>query len=343
MNTTRYFYLDVLKSMAIFAVVLLHQSGTDVRNMTLDNFTWMANNFYFTISHFGVPLFVMVSGALLLSSTKNYDILSWYKKAFLRIILPLFIWSVIYYIYRTPLEHLSLSTFFIKFMSDKVSGHFWFLYMIFGIYLSLPFIRAALKDINDKTLNILLFIWFIIYIISPMTNYFFHLKVNIQEYIISLYIGYFLLGYLLHKIEITYKVYLISILILIISMLTTVFGTYFLKTSSEKLINILWLNKSLPIFLITNTIFIIVKYNFLHVDIINQWWKKLIISISISSYGIYLIHIIIRNYSNSKLNITFLLDNPYLYIFGMSFVIITISYILILLIKKIPYIGTYIW
>ncbi len=339
--TARYFYLDVLKSMAIFAVVLLHQSGTDVRNMTLDNFTWMANNVYFTISHFGVPLFVMISGALLLSSTKDHDILIWYKKTLLRIVLPLFIWSVIYYVYRTPLDHLSLNVFLFKFMTDKISGHFWFLYMILGIYLSLPLIRAALKNIDNKTLSILLFIWFILYIISPMTNYFFHIKINIQEYMISLYIGYFLLGYLLHKIQITYKTYLIAIVIFAIGIISTVLGTYFLKISFAKLIGVLWLNNSLPIFLVTISIFIIVKYHFFHIMAIDKWWKKLVVSISISSYGIYLIHIIVRNYSNSNLKIGFLLDNPYLYIFGMSLIIITISYFLILLIRKIPYVGNY--
>ncbi len=340
--TTRYLYLDVLKSLAIFAVVLLHQSGTDVRNMDLDNYSWMASNIYFSISHFGVPLFVMISGALLLSPTKSYDIWTWYKKAFLRIVLPLFIWSAIYYIYRTPFDLLSFNVFLIKFLTDKISGHFWFLYMILGIYLSVPFIQAALKNIDNKTLGILLLVWFAIYIISPMTNYFFNIKINIQAYILSLYIGYFLLGYLLHSLEITYKTNLMFILLLIISILITVIGTYFLKISSGKLINILWLNNSLPIFLIASSIFIIIKYNFLHMTDINKWWKKLIISISISSYGIYLIHIIVRNYSNSELKMSFLSDDPYLYIFGMSFIIIAISYLLILLIKKLPYIGNYI-
>ena len=60
----RIYYFDVLRVIACLAVIMIHTSGTYVlRNFRTFNF-WVRNLFD-SLSRIAVPLFVMISGALL--------------------------------------------------------------------------------------------------------------------------------------------------------------------------------------------------------------------------------------------------------------------------------------
>jgi surface polysaccharide O-acyltransferase-like enzyme len=60
------FYLDFLRFLAIFAVVLMHTSsrvcGTDFASLN-----WQLCSFFDSITRFAVPLLLMISGSLFLN------------------------------------------------------------------------------------------------------------------------------------------------------------------------------------------------------------------------------------------------------------------------------------
>lgn len=61
----RVYYLDILRVLACIAVIMIHASGDYV----LDNFgssNFMIGNVLDSLSRIGVPIFVMISGSLLL-------------------------------------------------------------------------------------------------------------------------------------------------------------------------------------------------------------------------------------------------------------------------------------
>ena len=63
----RLLYLDWLRMFATFMVVTIHVSAPYVGTPYYDAPTnWLGANFYESISRASVPLFVMISGALLL-------------------------------------------------------------------------------------------------------------------------------------------------------------------------------------------------------------------------------------------------------------------------------------
>ena len=66
----RIYYLDVLRVIACLAVVMIHSSaGFVVKNIGSVNF-WIGNLFD-SLSRIGVPIFIMIPGALMLD--ENYD------------------------------------------------------------------------------------------------------------------------------------------------------------------------------------------------------------------------------------------------------------------------------
>lgn len=128
----RFLFLDWLRILATLAVVTLHSStGLVLNNFYEDPSSWWVGNFYESITRWCVPIFVMISGALLLNDSKTYTYKSFLLKRINKILLPLLGWSIIYYCYFVFQGRYSFSIldFFQKLSTNKISNHFWFLYM----------------------------------------------------------------------------------------------------------------------------------------------------------------------------------------------------------------------
>lgn len=68
----RILYLDILKGVSIFFVIMLHMSGPCVCEESLGSTYWWIGNILDSICRFTVPVFVMVSGALFLNPSKTF-------------------------------------------------------------------------------------------------------------------------------------------------------------------------------------------------------------------------------------------------------------------------------
>lgn len=82
MKNKRVFYYDALRSLAIFGIIACHMTAnfiTNTNNISIYNLDWMFLLFFNSFRQFSIPIFVMISGALLsikiipyqLSSGKN--------------------------------------------------------------------------------------------------------------------------------------------------------------------------------------------------------------------------------------------------------------------------------
>jgi surface polysaccharide O-acyltransferase-like enzyme len=70
----RVFYLDVLRAIACIMVVLIHLSGEMSKN---DTFSYWTGNVVNSLARGGVPLFVMISGALMLNEQYEFTRAKW--------------------------------------------------------------------------------------------------------------------------------------------------------------------------------------------------------------------------------------------------------------------------
>lgn len=136
------FGLSFLRIMATFSVILIHVSGSLAeRYGEIPFFEWQVANFYQSLSRYAVPMFFMISGALLLH--KDYELLDFLKTRFGKILPPFIIWSLIYsFSNRYVFGGDSFS--FVKTVKDIFYGskyHLWFIYVLLGIYLTTPILR----------------------------------------------------------------------------------------------------------------------------------------------------------------------------------------------------------
>ncbi|MEE3325182.1 MAG: acyltransferase family protein [Methanosphaera sp.] len=132
---------DILRIMASFAVMMIHISSQNWYEVDIYSYEWMIFSFYDSISRWGVPIFVMISGALFLGNCRSIKRI--YKRNIFRIITAFIFWSFFYasimFVCGCSLKE-ALACFFRGFY------HMWFLFMIIGLYMITPFLVAIVKD-----------------------------------------------------------------------------------------------------------------------------------------------------------------------------------------------------
>lgn len=185
-QSSRIVWIDVLRLIAILMVICVHCS--DPFNVSVEARSNPEFNFWGSI--YGsflrpcVPIFVMITGVLLLPI--NEGIGSFYKKRLLRIVIPFLIWSIIYNLFPwiagcLGFPSTSLSEFFayaspnasqsledalknivlIPFTFSVYTIPMWYLYMLIGLYLYMPFFSAWVEQATIRMKKAYLGIWFI--------------------------------------------------------------------------------------------------------------------------------------------------------------------------------------
>ncbi len=164
-------HIELMRILAIYFVMFNHtQSG---------GFFYFAENrddplyyFYMFISilcKIAVPLFFMITGALLLK--KNESLKEVYFKRILKYIIILFFISFFYYLWLYQ-EH-SIMDFIKTIYSKDVTSGLWYLYSYIGILIMLPVLRKVVENLTEKEY---LYIWVcqIIFVgIIPILEYLF--------------------------------------------------------------------------------------------------------------------------------------------------------------------------
>lgn len=138
-------WMDDLKVIATFAVIVLHVSSFFVSNYSVDNSYWWAGNFYEALSRFSVPIFFMLSGSLAINGN-SISLTMFFRKKISRILIPFFFWSIFYsfitffksIVFDYPLN---LSNFFYDMLNGDSYYHLWFIYTLFFLYLFTPLIK----------------------------------------------------------------------------------------------------------------------------------------------------------------------------------------------------------
>jgi len=202
-SNNRKFYLDLLRVFAIMAVVLLHCIDSIVVMLPWFNTSsWRIAIVLNEIVRTGVPLFLMISGYLMLSDSRSADFSFFYKKRLPRIVIPLVMWCVIYYIFNGLRgDPMSVKGFIDMLINNGTTYHMWFVYTLFAIYLVTPFLKKMVDNLTSKQLLLLILIFIFPTTIRPFINTVAPIYIYLFDPIAEGYLGYFLLGYLLGKAD----------------------------------------------------------------------------------------------------------------------------------------------
>ena len=184
----RIFYLDELRAFAIIAVILCHVGmAYAVQINYLESATVLS---YISPGRIGISIFFMISGALLIN--KEYELSSFFKKRFSRVLIPAFFWKAVFLI--IGLATIGMVDYYTYITSNLAFG--WFVYGIIGVYLVIPIFNSFIKEYGLRGAEYFLLVWFI-YIIIISLGYD---EEGFIKYIfnsIGTYIGFAVLGYYL--------------------------------------------------------------------------------------------------------------------------------------------------
>jgi surface polysaccharide O-acyltransferase-like enzyme len=192
--------VDLIRTFAIVLVIVLHASTETVtvfNQMSPEGVTlWWTTNIYDSLARPAVPLFVMLSGALLLQPAKLDESLGvFFKKRLNRIALPFVFWGIAYFAWRAFVNGETLTANSI--VQGVLTGpynHFWFLYLLIGLYLLTPVLRVLVAYVKRRTFSFLMILWFLGTAIVPLLGLFSDYSLNANVFIITGWLGYFLLG-----------------------------------------------------------------------------------------------------------------------------------------------------
>lgn len=329
----RIIYFDLLRIIAICAVVLIHTSARFLSDYNEDPSYFYIGNFYDSISRWCVPVFIMVSGALLLRGRKEEPLWDFFRKRTNKVIVPFIAWSMIYVIFRHYHDnHVFTYEGVIKdFLDDNIYFHLWFLYMIIGLYLITPIFRTYVNNARRGNIFYFIVLWFISSFI-PIFNNVLDLNIHYIFQTVSGYIGFFILGYYLYNFDIKRNKRILIYLLSLISLLVTYFGTAYLSITDNGDYNGTLYNYIRPnIILIASAIFLFFKEIKFNEKKVKR--NKIIFLLSNVSFGVYLVHVMIRDLLVGYIDMS---ANPIVDIPLVTVGTLIISFIIAIILSKIP-------
>lgn len=321
-------YISNLRNIATFAVILLHVTAPFVLQFNKISFaSWQLANLIDSTLRFGVPVFVMISGAILLD--RNEPLNTFLSKRLKRVFLPFLFWSIVYFIFIyagsfQKASVLQLCQIFINKLLKGTYYHLWYVYMILGVYLFIPIIRKWVQNSTKQELHYFLLLWSItLFINTDIAEYI----PSIEVLYFSKYLGYLVLGYCLDKhVETTPARNTLYLVLFIVGVTLTLLSTSYLSVAANKL-NITYYNYLSPnVCLMAIGIFLLGKS-------LLKTTNTTLTNLDKHSYGIYLAHVLVLHYVyRTVAPLKFNTDAPLsllLFIVGVSLITYGISYFLI--------------
>jgi surface polysaccharide O-acyltransferase-like enzyme len=116
--------------------------------------------------------------------------------------------------------------------TGNVEIHLWFLYILIGIYLVAPILRAFVSAASRRDLVYFIVIWFIATPLIELAQRLSGLQTALVIPVVAGYVGYFVLGYLLADMDLGRQGLFLSALGCIIAIAVTYFGTNLLSASA---------------------------------------------------------------------------------------------------------------
>lgn len=321
-----YAWLDVLRILACFMVIVSHSSDPFIGQFDNNKDDFIQGTFLGSIVRSCVPLFIMISGYLLLND--NLNMTTFYNKRVKRLLLPFVAWAILlpllYFIYVnfTTLGQNSslikeeftigatarkLHLFLFNFQYDTIP--LWYVYMLFGLYFFLPILWPWLKTAGKKNIEKYLLFWFIslflplLQLLAPLCGY--HGNYGNSGllgvcdwnnygtlYYFSGFIGYMVLAYYLKYYPLrwsTKKTLLLSLILFTVGYVITLVGYFGVHKSTPgnyKNLEVIWNFCGINVALMTLAVYLI----FQKLTIDQKPWLTQIASLT---FGVYLCHFVV--------------------------------------------------
>jgi surface polysaccharide O-acyltransferase-like enzyme len=324
--------LDGIRLVATLMVLLIHISGKGFPAM-VDH--WWAVNVYESVSRICVPLFFMLTGALLLprkNTVTNVLARVW------RVSLALFAWSFIYLIYYKA-KGVEFDGWLLLILKKPVAGHLWYLYTLIGAYFFIPVLSSFFVNSSVRLQSLVLFVWFVASSLLPVANRFADAPFfGIDLSFFYIYPAYILAGALIYShLKVTRGLLMLCFAFWGVSILLTALLTWYFFKGLQ--VNNETFYEYFSPFVVVGALsaFICIRCLSSYLCGFNGFVRKAIVFFGSSSFGVYLVHpLIIWTFENHGVDWHFI--NPWLAIPLMLAGVFSVSVFMVMCIKSIPYI-----
>ena len=340
-QTNRKLYFDVIRIVALLSIVMTHISAYFVIGFPDPTKTeFLVANLFNGLSRAGVPLFVMLSGALLLKEDKPFSVRRFYRRSLLWMALLLAGWLALYGVFYAVLlpgltgGQPSLQAFLDYILTFKGTDypHLWYMFMIVGAYLFLPILRLFVKRENRryifwmlvgsaviqfaaKTADVLLRDTAVISVTGFLGK--FHLEA------LTGYLGYFLLGWYLSEYEIKKPYRSILYAVSAAAIACSIFAVQHWIAVIPTIRGNLYHELTLPPFLFGTAVFVLIKTLCKG----QNTRSNLIIGLSAKAFGVYILHVLYLElftrvwfpYDGAALGVTAYILLSYFSVLALSF------------------------
>lgn len=330
----RHVYMDWLRALAIVVVVGVHTASKILNNSTPDEWVWHYANAIDSALRWCVPVFFMLSGALLLTGRKGESTPLFLKKRVSKVLIPLLFWSAIYLGYNMweLEESYTIKEMFILFLTDNIYYHLWFLYVILGLYLMAPFLKILVDHMSKATFQIFLGFWVVFSVLMPLIPKFLEFEPAFSAGLFEPYIGYFLLGAYLVLYPIPKKWLPALGILAVAGYITTVWGTAALTEARGELDEFFYEHYRPNNVLIT--LFLFAAFQAFESKLKPN---PVITRISMATLGIYVLHPLVQTYLNKWFGINETMFNPLLAVPIVWILIFILSLGIVTGLQRIPY------
>jgi surface polysaccharide O-acyltransferase-like enzyme len=229
----REFAPDLIRAVATALVVAVHASMPLTGSF---NLSWWAATTFQVLARIGVPLFVMLSGWLLLSPSRAEPIAFFLKKRVLRIGLIYVAWSFFWLAWRLCILHepISASAAGSAMLNGKAYYHLWFFPLIIKLYLFAPLLGVLRNNASRDVLGYLAALWLASLLYPLATQLLRGETLSFNHYDIMGYVGYFVIGSLLPELAQSRRRKRLAATILCVSCLLVVGATRIVTEAGGK-------------------------------------------------------------------------------------------------------------
>ena len=160
-------YIEALRILAIFLVLFQHVPAFDYYLQDTSNV--IGHLFFTLIAKINVPLFLMISGSLLLNREEGYREI--FRKRMIKIILAILIFNFLVYLAENQFVF-DLQAYCLGVFENGIDRSYWYLYSYLGFLVMMPLLHRIAQKMTRSDFILILFIHFVFSTIEPLLQWF---------------------------------------------------------------------------------------------------------------------------------------------------------------------------
>lgn len=346
----REYNLDYLRIFACFMVVFLHLAAANWHVVDVRSTEWKVFNLYDSAVRSAVPLFVMLSGKLLLAKGDTFSLKKFFSRNIVKLVVLYGVWSLFYAVDTIGIGEFVTDFDVVELIKEIIDSkyHLWYLPDLISVYLLLPVFLGITKYRGGVYTPYICGLFFGIQILGTTAGIIWPGSHSISvlrgdfPFLLTGLSGYFLTGYTLDKYKDKFskiKIWqLLICVIIIISIAVKIGESYSLKVGEAR--DILYGRDTLPVYLESVLIYLI--FLKLSSQVSNVQVAKIIARLSKYTLFVYVFHVFVWQHLDLWFGISTLSFNPWISVPALSILVFAICMATAWIVDKIPVVRKWI-